>query len=98
MDTYIHQKEKNTVMNKATPFWQLLTVGVTLLIFIVTSWVTLNNKVTDQNARLTNMEIQQDKMQSQFQSTLQRLEDKLDIQNEQLTQVRILLENKANRK
>lgn len=85
-------------MKKEVTLGQVLQIAITLLIAIVTAWVTINNKVTDQERRTTQLEINQEKIQNQSQQTLTRLESKVDKQGEDLIQVRILLESKANRK
>lgn len=85
-------------MEKKISLGQLLAISITLLTSIITGWVTINNKVTDNNRRITNLEIQAEKQQNQIESIMTRFENKLDKQSEEIIQVRLLLENKENRK
>lgn len=73
-------------MKKEITIGQLLSVGATLLIAIVTGWVTLNNKVSAHEVEIQSLQKKQDKTEV----VLERIEGKI-------TQILINLENKQNR-
>ena len=85
-------------MERKISLGQVLSISVTLIIAIFTGWVTINNKVTDADRRITNLELQQEKMQNQLEQIMIRFETKLDKQSDEIIQVRLLLENKENRR
>lgn len=85
-------------MKREISLGQVLAIAITLLTSLVTGWVTINNKITDQNRRITNLEINQEKQQNQIEQIMLRFESKLDKQGEEIIQVRLLLENKQNRR
>lgn len=85
-------------MKREISLGQVLTISIALLTSLITGWVTINNKLTDQNRRIQTIEIQQEKQQNQIEQITARLEDKVDHIRDELIQVRLLLENKQNRK
>jgi hypothetical protein len=85
-------------MKKEISLGQVLAISIALLTSLITGWVTITNKMTDQNRRIQNIEMQQEKQQNQIEQITARLEDKVDHIRDELIQVRLLLENKENRK
>lgn len=73
-------------MKKEITMGQLLSVGATLLIAIVTGWVTLNNKVSSHDAEIKSLQ----KSDAKKEQVLDRIEGKLE-------QILIKLENKRDR-
>lgn len=80
-------------MKKEVTFGQLLSVASTLLIAIVTGWVTLNNKVSTHDSEIRNLKEKQVKTDQ----VLDRIESKIDILSNKQTDILISLENKKNR-
>lgn len=81
-------------MKKEITLGQLLSVGVTLLIAIVTGWVTLNNKVATHDIEIKSLTEKQYKTEV----TLDRIEGKIDKINEGQADIRVKLEKKIDRK
>lgn len=73
-------------MKKEITIGQLLSVGATLLIAIVTGWVTLNNRVSTHDAEIRHLQSRYDKAEKTFE----RIEDKVE-------QILIKMENKKDR-
>jgi len=88
-------------MKKEITLGQLLSVAVTLLIALVTGWVTLNKKVTEQDTRfgieIEQIKKQQDAIQSRFDRFTERIELKLDKVNENVNSVLVKMETKVDR-
>lgn len=61
-------------MKKEITVGQLLSVGVTLLIAIITGWVTINNKVSGHEKEIQGIQIRQSRVETQ----IDRLENKID--------------------
>jgi hypothetical protein len=80
-------------MKKEITIGQLLSVGATLLIAIITGWVTLNNKVSSQAVEIKVLQENQNK----WDRVVERIEAKIDLNNEKTNQVLIELQNKKNR-
>jgi hypothetical protein len=80
-------------MKKEITIGQLLSVGATLLIAMFSGWVTLNNKVSSQGVEI---KVLQDN-QSKWDRVVERIEAKIDRNNEITTQILIQLQNKKNR-
>lgn len=81
------------MMKKEITLGQLLSVGVTLLIAIVTGWVTLNNKVSSHDAQIKSLESRQTKIES----SIDRFDDKLDKVIDAVTDIKIKMERKKDR-
>lgn len=80
-------------MKKEITLGQLLTGLLSLLITVVTAWITLNNKVSSHSEKIKTLEerlLYGEKM-------IERVETKIDRLNEQNTRILIALENKKNR-
>ncbi len=73
-------------MKKEITLGQLLGVGVTLLIAIITAWVTLNNKVSEHDVEIKSL-----------QSSQSRTDQKLDRIEGKVEQVLINMERKKDR-
>jgi hypothetical protein len=73
-------------MKKEITLGQLMSVGVTLLIAIVTAWITLSNKVSQQDVEIRELRERQNKTDQ----SLVRIESKLEL-------ILIKLENKKDR-
>ena len=80
-------------MKKEITVGQLLSVGATLLIAIITGWVTLNNKVSGHDAEIKSLQ----ENQTKWEKVVERVEAKIDKGNETTTQILIKLENKKDR-
>lgn len=88
-------------MKKEITLGQLLSVAVTLLIAVITGWVTISNKVTEQGTKF-NIQIEQIKseqaaIQARFDRFTERFEIKLDKINENVNSVLIKMETKLDR-
>lgn len=81
-------------MKKEINLGQLLAVAVTLLIAIVTGWVTINNKVAAHEIEIQNIKDRQQKTET----VLDRIESKIDEINKGQTDILVKLENKQNKK
>lgn len=73
-------------MKREVTLGQVLAIAVTLLISLLTAWVTLTNKVT-------RLEARQDALEQRYQ----RIESKIDIIVDRTQDIQIQLERKANR-
>lgn len=80
-------------MKKEITFGQLLAVGSTLLIAVITGWVTLNNKVSAHDIEIKSLKEKQERTES----TLDRIEAKIDEINKAQTFILVKLENKKDR-
>lgn len=74
------------MMKKEITLGQLLSVAVTLLIAIVTAWVTMNNKVS-------RLEVRDAEREKQYE----KIEAKIDRINDVTTKIYIELQNKQDR-
>lgn len=88
-------------MKKEITLGQLLSVAVTLLIAVITGWVTISNKVTEQgtkfNIQIEQIRKDQDAIQARFDRFTERIELKLDKVNENVNSVLVQMESKVNR-
>lgn len=73
-------------MKREVTLGQVLAIAVTLLISLLTAWVTLTNKVT-------RLEARQDALEQRYQ----RIESKIDLIVDRTQDIQIQLERKANR-
>lgn len=73
-------------MKREITLGQLLAVATTLLIALVTAWVTINKEVTKSSSRIDSLESRQDKTER----ILERIEGKVEL-------ILIKLENKKDR-
>lgn len=80
-------------MKKEITLGQLLSVATTLLIAIVTGWVTLNNKVSAHDIEIRTLQQNQIK----WDIVVDRIEAKIDETNKLSTQILIQLQNKKDR-
>lgn len=85
-------------MKKEITLGQLLSVSVTIVIALITGWITLSNKVATQERDLKNLEIRFVDMQISIERKFDRLENKIDHTNGILNEVKVLLERKQDRK
>lgn len=82
------------MMKKEITLGQLLSVGVTLLITIITGWVTINNKVSSHEEQIKSLENRQTKVEL----VNDRIELKIDKINENIGTILVKLEGKKDRK
>lgn len=73
-------------MKKEITVGQLLSVGVTLMLAIITGWVTLNNKVSTHDVEIKGLQ----QRAENAERILDRIEGKIDI-------LTIKVENKKDR-
>lgn len=73
-------------MKKEITLGQLLSVGVTVLLTIISGWITMNNKITKIEAR-----------QEMSEKRWEKIELKLDENLSAINQVKVELQNKKNR-
>lgn len=85
-------------MKQPTPLWQAVSIAVTLLIAIVTGWVTLNNKVSRIEARQEQERINTDFVRMTMDKKIDKLDDKIDQQGKDIRQILIEIQNKQDRK
>jgi len=88
-------------MKKEITLGQLLSVAVTLLIAVITGWITLTNKVTQQetkfNIQIEQLKADQAAIQARFDRFTERIEFKLDKVNENVNSVLVKMESKLDR-
>lgn len=84
-------------MKQPTPLWQAVSIAVTLLIAIVTGWVTLNNKVSRIEARQEQERINTDFVRITMDKKIDKLDDKIDQQGKDIRQILIEIQNKQDR-
>lgn len=80
-------------MKKEITLGQLLAVGFSLLVTIISAWVALTNKVSSQDIRIKTLEENQIK----WDRVVERIEAKIDEGNKMTTQILIKLEGKKDR-
>jgi predicted negative regulator of RcsB-dependent stress response len=88
-------------MKKEITVGQLLSVAVTLLIAVITGWVTMSKKVTEQETKFSiqieQIKKEQDAIQGRFDRFTERTELKLDKINENVNSVLVKMESKIDR-
>lgn len=88
-------------MKKEITLGQLLSVAVTLLIAVITGWITMSNKVTYQETKfaieIENIKAQQAADKKDGERYRERVELKLDKINENVNSVLIKMESKLDR-
>lgn len=88
-------------MKKEITLGQLLSVAVTLLIALITGWITISNKVTEQGVRqdieIRNLKEQQASDKKDNERFKERVELKLDKINENVNSVLVKMETKLDR-
>lgn len=85
-------------MKQPTPLWQAVSIAITLLIAIVTGWVTLNNKVSRIEAKQELESINAEFIRSSMEKKIDKLDDKIDNQGRDIRQILIEIQNKQDRK
>jgi len=88
-------------MKREITLGQLLSVSVTLLIAVITGWITMSNKITEQGTKF-NIQIEQIKadqaaIQQRFDRFTERIELKIDKMNENVNSVLVKMETKVDR-
>lgn len=83
---FLAQKFDRSKMKKEITLGQTLAIAATLIISIITAWVTLTNKVT-------RLEARQDSLEERYM----RIEGKIDIIADKAQDILIQLERKQNR-
>lgn len=90
--------EEKYSMKKEITLGQLLAVAITLLISIVSAWVTINNKVTRLESQQQEYRDQQYTLQVANDKKFDKIDQKMDAISSDTRQILIKLENKADRK
>lgn len=85
-------------MKQPTPLWQAVSIAITLLIAIVTGWVTLNNKVSRIEAKQELERINSEFIRTSMEKKIDKLDDKIDNQGKDIRQILIEIQNKQDRK
>lgn len=77
---------------------QLLAVGVTIILAIVTGWITMSNKVATVEAENRELRNNLYSLQISVDKKFEKIDSKLDDNNSTLFDIKVLLERKADRK
>lgn len=85
-------------MKKEITLGQLLGASVTILIALVTGWITITNKVTRQETKMHQLEANYYSLQLKMDAKFDRIEGKIDNVNQDTRTILIQLQNKADRK
>lgn len=85
-------------MNKQPPWWQIIAVLVSILIPVTIGLISMSNKQSEQEARLSRVESEQSKNQTKVENEFDKIGVKIDQLNTTSTQILIELQNKADRK
>jgi hypothetical protein len=89
-------------MKKEITLGQVLAVAATFIIAIVTGWITMSNKVTDAERRISTLEAQRVSDNIEYRQSISELKWQIADGNQkttdQLTHILVKLENKQNRK
>lgn len=85
---------KNVEMKEPTPRWQFWTAFATLLIGLISMWISLSGTIKQDGRDYENHEQRIQGLEKRFD----KLENKIDKISDQNTQILILLQNKADRK
>lgn len=92
-------------MKREITLGQLLSVGVTILIALITGWVTLNNKVTGNTSDIKNNEIRMmdhvinsDKQVRELKDSQAETNQTVKETNGTVNEIKVLLERKADRR
>jgi hypothetical protein len=85
-------------MKKEITVGQLISVATTLLIAIITAWITLTKKVTVMEVKQQNMEASQIDERIENRRAMNELKWAIDNGNQRLTEILVQLQNKENRK
>jgi hypothetical protein len=84
-------------MKKEITLGQLLGVGLSLLVTVVTGWITLNNKVSSNEVEIRQLKANQEYMQNKWDRGMERLQDKIEEGNVDIRKILVELQNKADR-
>lgn len=76
-------------MKKEITLGQLLGVGTSLFIAIMTGWVTLNNQSSTNAAEIKELRLRIDK--------IERIEGKIDLLTQSINELALKVENKKDR-
>lgn len=85
-------------MKQPTPLWQAVSIAVTLLIAIITGWVTLNNKVSRIEAKQEVERVNAEFIRTSMEKKIDKLDDKIDNQGKDIRQILVEIQNKQDRK
>jgi len=81
-------------MRKEISIGQLLSIATTLLIAMVTGWITINNRVIAHDAEIKALQHEQ----VQQGQKLDKIEEKANKIDDKVNQILLILQNKADRK
>jgi hypothetical protein len=89
--------ENTQKMKQPVNWWQAVAIIISLLIPIVTSWVTISSKISAQEVRIQRLENDQYNNQIKIERAFDKIEAKIDNLNANYTKILVELQNKANR-
>lgn len=89
-------------MKKEITLGQVIAVASTFILAIVTGWITMSNKVTDAERRISTLEAQRVSDNIEYRQSISELKWQIADGNQktadQLTHILVKLENKQNRR
>lgn len=85
-------------MKKEITLGQLLSVAVTVIIALATGWITQNNKVSTLQEQVRQLQNDQYNMQISTDKKFDKIDNKLDDNSSTLSDIKVLLERKADRR
>lgn len=84
-------------MKKEITVGQLLTVAVSLLLAVITAWITLEKKVSKNEIEIQQVKGEQISRDLKLEKLFDRLDQKMDRLSDDQQVIKIELQNKANR-
>lgn len=84
-------------MKKEITVGQLLTVAVSLLLAVITAWITLEKKVSKNEIEIQQVKGDQISRDLKLEKLFDRLDQKMDRLSDDQQVIKIELQNKANR-
>jgi hypothetical protein len=94
---FVLSLENTQKMKQPVNWWQAVAIIISLLIPIVTSWVTISSKISAQEVRIQRLENDQYNNQIKIERAFDKIEAKIDNLNANYTKILVELQNKANR-
>jgi uncharacterized membrane protein (DUF106 family) len=85
-------------MKREITFGQLISVAVTVILALATGWITQNNKVSTLQEQVRQLQNDQYNMQISTDKKFDKIDNKLDDNSSTLSDIKVLLERKADRR
>lgn len=85
-------------MKKEITLGQAITLCVTILITCITGWITMNNKMSRLEAKDLQHDATEFEMKLNVEKKFNKIDDKTDEIQTTLTDIKVLLERKVDRK